>query len=303
MKRLENIVKSNKLEGKRIIVTGCGYKPLKETFYDINTNQPSHDSISVDSHEMKLNIGAATSIVLALNGATVHMVSRTEEKLQNLKESFSRLVNPSQIEYSSVNLLDQDALKEFVDFIPKDKTLYWGQSIGLGAGAYKIKDDNPYLHIDEIPVELLEKESLVVLKGTHLLMQQLLPFFRKQKETKIAIISSMSAIRGYSRGGTHCAAKGAISRYANSAMLDLWRDNIYITDIRPGLIDTGMYDGLAVQEAVCEISKGYGGLYHKHFAAAPPSSVGEAINYVFTTPAHIPSLNLVAKGQFPNEGS
>ena len=29
----------------------------------------------------------------------------------------------------------------------------------------------------------------------------------------------------------------------------------------------------------------------------------EAINFIFTTPAHIPSLNLVARRQFPHEGS
>ncbi|GAH56985.1 unnamed protein product, partial [marine sediment metagenome] len=41
----------------------------------------------------------------------------------------------------------------------------------------------------------------------------------------------------------------------------------------------------------------------KGMRLAPPTSVGEAVNLVFTTSAHIPSLNLVAKGQFPHEGS
>jgi NADP-dependent 3-hydroxy acid dehydrogenase YdfG len=134
-------------------------------------------------------------------------------------------------------------------------------------------------------------------------MKELLPIFRKQKETRIGIISSMSAIRSYSYGGTHCAAKGAIDRYANSAMLGDYKHNIFITTIRPGGMDTGMYDNPAVQKAINVVSDEYNGQYRKNQFYAPPISVGEAINYVFTTPAHITSLNLVAKGQFPNEGS
>ena len=313
MNRLEKITQSNNLEGKRIVITGCGYKQLQHIFYDIVTKEPCHDIIKVDNQEMKLNIGSATAGVLALNGATIHMVSKTEDKLEHLKEYFvSELGIPEKnIEYSAIDMLNENSIGLFVKNISKDKPIYWLQSIGLGAGAYKVKDDNPYLHIEDIPPELLEKESTMVLKGTHILMQKLLPIFREQNkkfntDTKIGIISSMSAIRGYNLGGTHCAAKAAISRYANSAMLDLWKEKIYITDIRPGAVDTGGYDNKVVQEAILDIVGDYGGreYWEKNgISLAPPTSVGEAINYIFTTPAHITSLNLVAKGQIPNEGS
>lgn len=303
MKRLEDMAKTNRLSGKRIVVTGCGYKPVRHTFLDVVTGEPSHDAINVEDKDMKLNIGSAAAGVLVRNGATVHMVSTSEDKLRNIKEGLSQLAEPERIEYSALDLLDEEQVGEFVSSLPDNLPIYWVQSIGLGAGAYKVKDDNPYLNIEDIPLELLEKESGIVLRGTHLLMKNLLPRFREQDESRIAIVSSMSAIRGYNRGGTHCAAKGAISRYANSAMLDLWKDNIFVTDIRPGIIDTGMYDNQAVQEAVKDLSVDYGGTYRNKFQAAPPTSVGEAVNYVLTTPAHIPSLNLVAQGQFPNEGS
>ncbi len=140
-------------------------------------------------------------------------------------------------------------------------------------------------------------------------MQKLLPVFREQNsrfgmETRIAIVSSMSAIRGYNVGGTHCAAKGAISRYANAAMLDLWKEGIYVTDVRPGVVDTGMYDSEAVQKAVLEIDAEYGNHWNQNgLQLAPPIAVGYAIATALTIPAHIPSINLVAQGQFPNEGS
>lgn len=304
--------KFNKLDDKRIIITGVGYKPLEKTFYHGITGEPLHDPIFIDSKECKLNIGTAVALALAVEGATVHMVSRTDEKLKNIKKHICEVAecDESKVEYSACDITDKEAVEKFIKSLSKDKIIYWVQSIGLGAGAYKIKDDNPYLHIEDIPSELLEKETNVVLKGTHILMQKLLPIFRKQNEkfkteTRIAIISSMSAIRGYSRGGTHCAAKGAISRYTNSAMLDLWKERIYITDVRPGAIDTGAYDNKAVQEAILEIDKEYGGYWseNKIISLAPPISVGHAINTIFTVSAHITSLNLVASGQMPHEGS
>ncbi|RLE39439.1 hypothetical protein DRJ17_00635 [Candidatus Woesearchaeota archaeon] len=304
MSRLERIVKSERLKGKRIIITGCGYKPLKHIFYDITTGEPSHDSIEVEGQEMKLNIGSAVAGVLALNSATVHMVSRSEGKLKNIKKCLAEFVDDHLIEYSALDLLDEDQVKRFVEHLPRDKPIYWVQSVGLGAGSYKLKDDNPYLPIEKIPLELIEKESQIVLRATHLMMQELLPTFREQDETRIALITSMSAIRGYSYGATHCAAKGAIDRYANACMLGLYKENIFVTTIRPGGVDTGMYDNPVVQEAVKDAADEYQCDWrNKGIRLAPPTAVGEAINYVFTTPAHIPSLNLVAKGQFPNEGS
>ena len=68
-------------------------------------------------------------------------------------------------------------------------------------------------------------------------------------------------------------------------------------------VDTGMYDNSVVREAIKFISDEYNGNYRSHLALAPPTSVGEAINFALTTPVHIPSINLVAKGQFPHEGS
>ena len=303
LERLESMPKTNLLKGKRIIITGCGYKPLLKIFTDAITEKPSHDSIRIDNKEMKLNIGSAIAGVLARNGAIVHIVSTSPDKLKNIKDNFSKLIESDLIEYSALDLLNEKEVKEFVEKLPKDNPIYWVQSVGLGAGSYKLKDDNPYLPLEEIDLKLIESEMLTVIKATHIMMKALLPIFRKQKETRVALISSMSAIRGYTFGGTHTTAKGAIDRYANSSMLALYKDNIFVTTIRPGGVDTGMYDNPKVQAAIKVISEEYNGTWRKKITLSPPTSVGEAINFAFTTSSHIPSINLVAKGQFPNEGS
>jgi NADP-dependent 3-hydroxy acid dehydrogenase YdfG len=304
MSRLEQLIQSNQLSDKRIIITGCGYKPIEHTFYDITTGKPSHDSILIDNRKKKLNIGSATAAVLASAGATIHMVSKSEDKLRKIKQALPSTINKNNIEYSAIDLLSESEVKNFVLNLPRDKPIYWIQSVGLGAGNYAIKDDNPYLPLEQIDLGLIEAETNTVIRATHLMMKELLPIMQLQKESKIAIVTSMSAIRGYAYGGTHCAAKGAIDRYANSAMLGLYSKNIFVTTVRPGAIDTGMYDNSKVQEAIMNIDKEYGGNWEKNkIRLAPPTVVGEAIKYIFTTPAHIPSINIVSKGQFPNEDS
>ena len=170
LERLNSIPKTNLLGGKRIIITGCGYKPLSKVFTDIITKEPSHDSIKINNEEMKLNIGSAIAGVLAKNGAIVHMVSTSPDKLKNIKDNFSKIIRSDLIEYSTLDLLNEKEVKKFVEKLPKDNPIYWVQSVGLGAGSYKLKDDNPYLPLEEIDLKLIEAETLTVINATHFLI-------------------------------------------------------------------------------------------------------------------------------------
>ncbi|MFB6226483.1 MAG: SDR family NAD(P)-dependent oxidoreductase [Candidatus Paceibacteria bacterium] len=266
---------------------------------------PSHDSIMVDGQEVKLNIGSAVAAVLLRAGAIVHMVSTSEDKLENINQSFVSLVGDGgKIEYSAVDLMDKEAVSNFVDNLPQDKPIDWVQSVGLGAGSYKLKNDNPYLPIKNVDPELIESETNTITRSTHLLMHALLPILEKQNESRIAIVTSMSAIRGYSFGAAHTTAKGALDRYANSVMLGLYRHNIFVSTLRPGAIDTGMYDNKKVQDSIKMISDEYGGRWRdEQITLGPPTTVGEAAKFFLTSPAHVSAIEIVSKGQFPNEGS
>lgn len=291
------------LKNKRVLITGVGIKPVDFVFKDITTGKSSHTAVAVDGKEYKANIGAATAFECAQAGAIVHLVARTESKLQIVKKWIEANVPGAIVEYSSVDLGDINSLQKFVNTIPDDLPLYWVQSVGLGAGTVQLKDDNPYLLIDDLSEELIEAE-LSVLKNTVSLLKLLLPKFRKQKETRICVVSSMSAIRSVISGSMHMAAKGSISRFANAAMIELDKDRIFVTDVRPGIVDTGMYDSKVVQNTVSMMGKNFGYDYSKtNIFCAPPSSVGKAIVGILISDAHVTSINMVARGQWPHEGS
>ena len=292
------------LQGKRILITGAGIKPVGFLFKDITTDQNSHTSVTVDGFEYKANIGTATALACAEAGAIVHLVARTEANLQIIKQWIESKIPETKVEYTALDLNDKVALRKLVDSLPTDLPLYWVQSAGLGGGTVKIKDDNPYLRIDQLTDELIDAEFSTI-NNTIALLQFLLPRFRKQKESRICIVSSMSAIRSVISGSIHMAAKGAISRFTNAAMIELHKENIFITDIRPGGVDTGLYDSSVVQETITKtIGKGYGYDYEKTgLFFMPPTAVGEMIATILTSDGHTTSVNMVARGQWPHEGS
>jgi NAD(P)-dependent dehydrogenase (short-subunit alcohol dehydrogenase family) len=293
------------LSGKRILITGVGIKPVSFVFKDIATGDPSHTSIKAGDTEYKANIGAAAAFECAQAGAIVHMVARTEANLKIVKDWIENEVPEAKVEYSVVDLSRLDELQEIIASIPTTEPLYWVQSVGLGAGTVQLKDDNPYLRIDDISEELVEAE-LSVLSNTISLLKLLLPRFRSQKETRVCIVSSMSAVRSVVSGSMHNAAKGAISRFANAAMIELDPQRIFITDIRPGAIDTGMYDAPIIQKTVAEIAATYGYDWTGKSGGlrlGPPSAVGKAIVGALASEVHMTSINMVARGQWPHEGS
>ena len=74
------------LQGKRVLITGVGYKPVTFVFTDIVTGTPSHTAVLVDGKEYKANIGAAVAYECARAGATVYLVARSEDKLRAIKK-------------------------------------------------------------------------------------------------------------------------------------------------------------------------------------------------------------------------
>lgn len=296
---------SKLLEGKRVLVTGVGLRPVVkfnrpgeriDANYDEITNFPG------DSTSFKKNIGATTATECFKSGAIVHMVARTEKNLKRLKSCMEFNKPNERIEYTVADLSSDAGVHYLLDRLPRDPPLYWIQSVGVGAGSVKLPNDNPYLPIEEISTEHMEAE-LSVAKDTLRLFKALLPRFKAQSETRICIVSSMSAVRSYPLGVMHCAAKAAMHGLTNAAMLELNQHHIQITEIRPGIVNTGLYDSSEVQLAMQKAGASYGYDYSNDVPLMPPSAVGKAIVMALTSEAHITSINMVARGQWPHEGS
>ena len=297
-------MKENNLTGIRILVTGCGYTPLKTIFTSITRHEATHDSLVIGDQEFKLNMGAITAEVLALHGATVHMVARTEEKLKTLKNHIAgKTGKPQQIEYSAVDLMDEEKVKELFENLPRDLPIYWFHSVGLSAGSYR-PTGNRWLPFQKLTLEHFSTEVIPFWATTTSIAKHLWPIFEKQVESRIVLISSMSAVRGYPLGASHCAATAALDMLANVLTLEGYKKNIFVTTLRAGGIDTGTYENKDIQDSIIAVSDSYGGRWRdEQISLAPPRSIGELVACAFSIPAHVTSMNIVSQGQWPHEGS
>ncbi len=284
------------LTGTRVLVTGVGIAPARYIFRDKVTGEPTHTPIIMNGEECKANLGAAAALECAKAGAIVHLVCRNEDKARAAKHWIEESVVGSQVEYSTTDLNDREHLQNLIESLPCDRPLHWVQSLGVGGGTVVLKDGHPYVPVEEISTSLLEAE-LSVLTSTVDLLQLILPRLRRQEEARICIVSSMTAIRGYPLGSVHAAAKGAIARFINSARLELVKYNIYVTDIRPGAVDTGQYDSPAVRDVIATIDKSFGLDSSERLYLMPPTAVGKAIVTALTSESNMLSINMVARGQ------
>lgn len=240
-----------------VIVTGCGFKPVGHR-YEFN-GKSTHNSINIDGIEKKMNIGTAVAYFLAKRGIEVMMVSKTEDKLEQIKRGLTILgCEEKLISYVASDITTDDGIDNIVNSLPKDKVFYWVQSIGMGGGSYKVPNDNIYLPFEQISPDLIAHEMSIV-TSTHRMMLKMIPLFRKQikndEKAKISFVTSMSGERGYHFGATHVAAKHALVGYIKGIEKELMDESIETYDIRPGGIDTGMYDNEVVRESVKEISR------------------------------------------------
>jgi len=297
----------HKLKYVLIIVTGVGYKKANRIFHAGRTCE----LVQIEGVNYKVNIGAATAKLIAKTGAKICMVARNEQALFRLKEYICREINcdPGNVSYCNLDLLDENSVKDFISSLEKNRPIWLVHSIGLGAQAYTVNGDNPYLPFTKISPDVVIKEFEIPVKSLLLLTKNLEPIFRQQKETRIVVVTSMSGIRPYMYGYSHASAKAGIHHAVRSLTLELiYRyKSIYVTEILPGIVDTGLYDSEEVIKAVQEIGETFGFFENKkynekNFPLMSPSSVAEAIVLALQSDAHFLSINMVAHGQFVNMG-
>lgn len=266
-----------------IIITGCGYKPVSH-IYKFNEN-PTHNPISINGVEHKMNIGTATAYFLSKKGFEIIMVSRNKNSLIKIKKGLVESgCKKNLISYIQSDLTNKQGIDHLIDNLPKNKQFYWVHSIGMGGGAYKIPNDNIYLPFEEISPEIIKTESAIV-PATHLLLLGLINKFREQikrgEDAKICIITSMSGERGYHFGATHVSAKHGLVGWIKGIEKELEDEGIKIFDIRPGAIDTGMYDNSHTKKNVEEISRRTKMWNGNEPIFEPPITVAKMIYHAF----------------------
>jgi short-subunit dehydrogenase len=95
----------------------------------------------------------------------------------------------------------------------------------------------------EFNIETATEVLSVNLLGAMNSVAAVLPEMIAQGRGQIVGISSLAAYRGFPGSGAYCASKAALSTFFESLRIELRPNNIYVTTIHPGFIDTPMTRG------------------------------------------------------------
>jgi len=88
--------------------------------------------------------------------------------------------------------------------------------------------------------ELVRKTFDVNLTGAVATADAAVELFRKQGRGQVVGITSVSKVRGQKHNGAYCASKAGFSRYLESVRCETLGENIVVTELAPGFIDTDM---------------------------------------------------------------
>jgi len=230
-------------------------------------------------------IGEATAEALAAEGASVVVAARREDRLADLvgriegnggrtlsvqcdvtdEEQAHALIQRAEEELGSVDILINNAGVMLLSKVEKGLSDQWRQMFDVNVMGL--------LYATDAAVEVM----------------------KRQKSGHIVNISSVAGRKVRPTGGVYSGTKFAVNAISEGLRQELLEDNVRITMVEPGAVETELPDHITDDEAL----EGMGGLMK--IERLQSEDIANAIAYVVTQPAHV-SVNeiLIRPTQQPN---
>ena len=175
-------------------------------------------------------LGEEIATALVAKKTKVYGIARNQEKLKRLQKQLGPLFHPVTIDITDGNKLTRWIVTEFDINNPPDILI---NNAGLGS----------FGKIDEMPTEEWLAMVDVNIKGMYLITSALTPFFKQnQSSTHIINIGSILATTARAEGSAYCATKFAVRGFSEALFKELRSDNIKVTCVHPGSINTTFFE-------------------------------------------------------------
>ena len=166
--------------------------------------------------------------------------------------------------------------------------------------------DSVFSHTWDIPgesiPELVCNNCTTMLNIMQALHQE--GIFATQEVSKLIFVSAITALRTKLWHGNDAAQKGAGHALIRSMALDLTPERIYVTELMPGITDTGFYDNPWTLEVLLKSSAAMGYDWKPEDVPVFTAEViGDAAAYVLGARANIRELSVMPFGQYPQLGA
>ncbi|MGN9847514.1 SDR family oxidoreductase [Nonomuraea sp. H19] len=284
-----------------VIVTGVGMRAARRFF----TNTDTEDILELKGEHYKLNAAAGAAIELGRRGHLVYMLGADERNLRLIHEHLM----PPDTCLAALDLFDRAAIEGFVDQIEAlaqdtEAAVHLVHYAGISELKVPTPRNTIFLEPWETPPgaipEIVASNTVTWLN----LLQAMRRVFNRQARTKVIMISAVAAIRTARLHGLDAIQKAASHSMARTLAIDLSKENIFVTEVMPGMTDTGFYDTDETFEAVSLAAREYGYDYSEEtFPLFSAYKVGQAVSFAIDTDAHVREISLIPYGQWPHLGA
>lgn len=213
--------------------------------------------------------GKAAAERFAKAGARVIATGRRKERLDELADAF-----PGQIHPLAMDVRDRGAVDSAVDSLPAD----WqginllvnnaGLALGLeGAHEAKMQDWEDMIDTN--------------IKGLIYCTRKILPMMVSAGSGHVINISSVAGSYPYPGGNVYGATKAFVTQFSLNLRADLYRNNVRVTSIEPGLAETEF--SLVRFKGDADKAK----VPYQNLQPMTANDIAEAIYWAATLPGHV----------------
>ncbi len=208
-------------------------------------------------------IGKAVAQQCAAAGATCIITARNKDRLEETLASLDGEDHQMVI----ADLSDVKAIENLTEVLPKVN--------GVVCCAGVVETKILKFTEEEDLQKLFDTNAFSVIRLVRTMVQQR----RLQKEASVVMISSISGVRcGYIGGSLYGATKGALEGFTKAAALELATMKIRVNTITPGMVETPILEGSAIDMEQLEADK----LRYPLKRYGKPEEVGYAAVYMLS---------------------
>ncbi|GAB7257341.1 SDR family oxidoreductase [Polaribacter sp. OB-PA-B3] len=217
-------------------------------------------------------IGKATAIKLAKNGASVVLTSRSEDKLEEIKESIEN--NDGKALVITCDVTNKDDFSKLVE-----KTI---QEFGTVNAIINNAGLMPLSYIEKLKTDEWETMVDVNIKGVLNGIAAVLPTLIENKGGNIINISSTAAYNYFPGGAVYCATKSAVKMFSEGLRKEITpKYGINVTSIEPGSVNTDLLSTITDEDIKEELKE------MKEMTSLEAEDIADAIFYTLTQPERV----------------
>lgn len=218
-------------------------------------------------------IGQATAKVLARKGYNLIITGRRMERLMEIKTHLEKKYEVK-VKALVFDVCSREQTEEALNSLsPECREIdVLVNNAGLAAGLEHIQDGH---HED------WERMIDTNIKGVLNVTRVVAPWMCARKRGHIVNIGSIAGVSVYENGGVYCASKHAMHALSQSMRIDMLKDNIKVTEVRPGMVETEF----SLVRFHCDRTKADG--VYKNVKPLSAGDIADVIDWVVSLPYHV----------------